>query len=293
MSNRLIAFPYYGGKSIHLSWLLPRLPQTPCYVEPFGGSAAVLLNRDPSPNEVYNDLNGEVVNFFRVIRNQRDEFIHAVSNTPYSRSEFKESKEFLSQPEEVLTTEPVEWARCFITVIRQSYMANRRDWVASGIEAGRVKAWNSALRLVEEVVARMRNVQIENQDALTLITRFDHPDVLMYQDPPYVRSTRNERDVYLFEMTDEQHTALAEFNNKTKAKVALSGYPSKLYIELYEDNGWNLVRHDVVLGGFGDGDGDRTECLWCNYDPWSVRAVDQTAIDQFWNLGGRVNEGSD
>jgi len=86
--KRLIAFSWYGGKYRHLNWLLPLLPYTHHYCEPFGGSASVLLNRKPSPVETYNDLDGEVVEFFRVLREERDALIEAISLTPYSRKEF-------------------------------------------------------------------------------------------------------------------------------------------------------------------------------------------------------------
>src|SRR3990172_11958576 len=83
-----IAFGWYGGKFSHLQWLLPLLPHTNHYCEPFGGSAAVLLNREPSPVETYNDVDGEVVNFFRVLREQTDALLEAIGLTPFSRQEF-------------------------------------------------------------------------------------------------------------------------------------------------------------------------------------------------------------
>ena len=87
-SRKMIAFGWYGGKFSHLDWLLPLLPEAHHYCEPFGGSGAVLLNRSPSPVETYNDLDGEVVNFFRVLREQRDELISQIAFTPFSREEY-------------------------------------------------------------------------------------------------------------------------------------------------------------------------------------------------------------
>src|SRR6266498_1591116 len=87
--GKLIAFGWYGGKYSHLDWLLPLLPKTTHFCEPFGGSAAVLINRDPSPVETYNDVDGEVVNFFRVLREQKDALIEAIGLTPFSREEFE------------------------------------------------------------------------------------------------------------------------------------------------------------------------------------------------------------
>ncbi|MDN5272058.1 DNA adenine methylase [Chloroflexus sp. MS-CIW-1] len=79
--KRMIAFGWYGGKYSHLDWLLPLLPPCHHYCEPFGGSAAVLLNRDPSPVETYNDIDGEVTNFFRVLRDDPDRLIRAIGLT--------------------------------------------------------------------------------------------------------------------------------------------------------------------------------------------------------------------
>ena len=89
MAAKKIAFGWYGGKYSHLDWLLPLLPYTTHYCEPFGGSAAVLLNREPSPVETYNDIDGEVVNFFKVLREQKEELLQAIGLTPFSREELR------------------------------------------------------------------------------------------------------------------------------------------------------------------------------------------------------------
>ena len=94
--DKVIAFGWYGGKYSHLNWLLPLLPQTTHFCEPFGGSAAVLLNRKPAPVETYNDIDSEVVNFFRVLRDQKEALIEAIGLTPFSREEFELA---LSQPD--------------------------------------------------------------------------------------------------------------------------------------------------------------------------------------------------
>src|SRR5271170_5039212 len=86
--QKLIAFGWFGGKFSHLDWLLPLLPSCHHYCEPFAGSAAILLNRDPSPIETYNDLDGEVVNFFRVLREEKERLVEAIGLTPFAREEF-------------------------------------------------------------------------------------------------------------------------------------------------------------------------------------------------------------
>src|ERR1044071_9135139 len=106
--SKLIAFGWYGGKFSHLDWLLPLLPRAQHYCEPFGGSAAVLLNREPSPVETYNDIDGEVVNFFRVLREQKEALLEAIGLTPFSREEFELS---ISPPEPEISN--LESARRF------------------------------------------------------------------------------------------------------------------------------------------------------------------------------------
>ena len=112
--NKLIAFGWYGGKYSHLDWLLPLLPEAKHYCEPFGGSAAVLINREPAPVETYNDIDGEVANFFRVLRNQKEALIEAIGLTPFSREEFEVA---LAEPDRTLTD--LERARRFYVLARQ------------------------------------------------------------------------------------------------------------------------------------------------------------------------------
>ncbi len=114
-SRRLIAFGWYGGKFSHLNWLLPLLPQCHHYCEPFAGSAAVLLNREPSPVETYNDIDGEVVNFFRVLRDQTDHIIKAIALTPFSREEF-----YLSLAKRTNGFSDLDRARLFFIRARQA-----------------------------------------------------------------------------------------------------------------------------------------------------------------------------
>ncbi len=112
--SKKIAFGWYGGKYSHLDWLLPLLPYTTHYCEPFGGSAAVLINRKPSPVETYNDIDREVVNFFRMLRDKQDELLQAIALTPFSREELRIASE---DPLDGLTD--LERARRFFVRARQ------------------------------------------------------------------------------------------------------------------------------------------------------------------------------
>ncbi len=176
--GKLIAFGWYGGKYSHLDWLLPLLPKTTHYCEPFGGSAAVLINREPSPLETYNDVHGEVVNFFRVLREQKDALVEAIGLTPFSRAEFeaaiKESPEGLTE---------LERARRFYVLARQvrtglAQKASSGRWAhclltsRAGM-AGAVSRWLGAVEDLPLIAQRLLRVQIENEPAVEVIKRYD------------------------------------------------------------------------------------------------------------------------
>ncbi len=147
--KRLIAFSWYGGKYRHLNWLLPLLPYTHHYCEPFGGSASVLLNRKPSPVETYNDLDGEVVEFFRVLREERDALIEAISLTPYSRKEFVRA---IKEPIEGLSD--LERARRFYVKVRQA-INGRAQTATPGLWSYSITSSRICLDFYLEVKSRL------------------------------------------------------------------------------------------------------------------------------------------
>lgn len=183
---------YFGGKFRLSKWIIPNLPPHKCYVEPFGGGAGVLLNKAPSYNEVYNDLDGEVVNFFRMLREHPDELIRAIELTPYARAEQVQA---FNEPAD----NPLERARRLYVRCWQSYGGGRTQWSTGwryeiGDTRGKriIDDWNETDHL-QAVVSRLKNVQIENDDALRVIERFDSDDTLFYCDPPYQAVTRSVR----------------------------------------------------------------------------------------------------
>lgn len=263
--GKLIAFGWYGGKYSHLDWLLPLLPKATHYCEPFGGSAAVLINREPSPVETYNDIHSDVVNFFRVLREQKDVLVESIGLTPFAREEF----ELAISNEEGISD--LERARRFYILARQvrtglAQKASSGRWAhclltsRAGM-AGAVSRWLGAVEDLPLIAQRLLRVQIENAPALEVIKRYDSEETLFYCDPPYPHGSRGDAHAYANEMTDEQHRKLAEVLRNVKGKVALSSYHSPLMNELYGD--WQRVEakekiiHSVKT--------TRTEVLWINY----------------------------
>jgi DNA adenine methylase len=271
--RKLILFGWYGGKFSHLSWLLPLLPKCHHYCEPFAGSAAVLLNRPPSPVETYNDLDGEVVNFFRVCRDQGEELTRVIALTPFSREEFAVA--CLLDPN--LT--PLERARRFYVRARQvrtglaqtatlGRWGNCKNTSRAGM-SGIVSRFLGGVEMLPEIAARLLRVQIENRPALDVIRLYDSPGSLFYIDPPYVHATRGDARVYRHELTDEEHGTLAGVLNAVQGKVALSNYDCELMNDLYPARRWRKFLSGPRTNHATKG--KRVEALWTNYDPCASR----------------------
>ncbi len=275
-TKKLIAFGWYGGKFSHLEWLLPLLPKTPYYCEPFAGSAAVLLNREPSSVETYNDLDGEVANFFRVLREKGDELTKAIALTPFSREEFALACKL--DPD----LPPVERARRFYVRARQvrtglaqtasvGRWANCKDTSRAGM-SGVVSRWFGGVDVLPKIAGRLLRVQIENRPAVDVIRLYDSKDTLFYLDPPYVHETRGDAKAYKYEMSDDHHRELADALNAAKGKVAISNYDCELYSELFPSRRWHQFRIEKTNHATK---GRRTECVWCNYDPHEAKVANQ------------------
>lgn len=219
----------------------------------------VLLRKIPSLFEVYNDLDTEVVNFFRVLREEPDALIQAIQMTPYSREEQKlafESTEGVSD---------LERARRLYTRCWQSHGGGRTQWrtgwryqVSNKRGRSQIEDWNQIEHL-EAIVKRLKNVQIEHDDAIRVITRYDRPDTLFYIDPPYLMHTRSIRwgkKAYTCELDDAYHVRLAEVLKQVQGMVLISGKPSPMYDDLYA--GWFCARITVPT----DFQSSTVECLW-------------------------------
>lgn len=264
---------YHGGKWRLAPWIIQHFPPHRVYVEPFGGAASVLMRKPRSYAEVYNDLDGEIVNLFRVLRSDRaDELVRLLRLTPVARAEFVLSYE----PDD----DPVEQARR--TVVR-SFMgfgsnAHKR---ATGFRSNSNRSyttpahdWRNYPDAMGAMIERLRGVTIECRDAREVIEQHDSPETLYYVDPPYPSGTRDRGPDYAHEMTDDDHRALAHVLRSVQGMVVLSGYACDLYdVELYPD--W----HRVEKAALADGARKRTEVLWLN-EAAASRAMTQLTISE-------------
>lgn len=264
--KKKIVFGWYGGKFNHLDWLLPLLPQSHHYCEPFAGSAAVLLNRPPSPVETYNDMDGEVVNFFRVLRDKSEDLIRAIALTPFSREEF-----YLAINGNGAQISDVERARRFYIRARQARSglaqtatlgrwANCKNTSRSGM-SGVVSRWLGGVDALPGIAERLLRVQIENRPAVDAIRLYDSPSALFYCDPPYLHGTRGDSKAYGFEMDRESHIGLSIVLRSCAGKVAISGYRCNVMDQLYAD--WH--RFDSPVKKCHSIKQFRQECVWMNY----------------------------
>ena len=234
--RRRIVFGWYGGKFSHLDWLLPLLPKCHHYCEPFAGSGAVLINREAAPVETYNDIDGDVVNFFRVLRDRHEELIRAIALTPFSREEYHRaiygSTSGISD---------VERARRFYIKARQTRTglaqtaslgrwANCKDTSRAGM-SGVVSRWLGGVDALDEIAQRLIRVQIENRPAVDVIRLYDSPKTLFYCDPPYMGTEK----YYQAAFSTADHERLARVLHNIRGRFLLSYNDCEAVRKLYED----------------------------------------------------------
>ena len=228
--NAIIRYP--GSKWGLADWIISFFPEgyeKMLYLEPFLGSGAVFFNKRPGRVETINDLDSDIVNLFRVLREQPDRLHAQLELTPYSREEY----DLAFEPCE----DPVEQARRFMVRTTQAIGAKSKcGWrnLMTPKIGGTACKWASVTDSLDAAAARLRGdtthlVQIEHMDALQLIARYNSSDVLMYIDPPYVRGTRRSGRLYRYEMDNAMHQELLDILTQSRAKIVLSGYASELY----------------------------------------------------------------
>jgi DNA adenine methylase len=216
---------YFGSKWRLASHIIPHFPEHKTYVEVFCGAASILFKKEPSRNEIINDIHNEIQNLFYCLRTDALRLENMLALTPYSRTEYKLAREPV--------VEPFEKARR--TIIKSWFgigdsLDNATGFRVSLTQKGSVTApWVIYKKQLHEYAKRLEQVIIECLDYRELIRRYDKPDTLFYLDPPYVTETRNKLNAYLHEWNNNDHRELVETLNKINGKFVLSGYENKIY----------------------------------------------------------------
>jgi DNA adenine methylase len=283
---------YHGGKWLLADWLIGFFPAHRVYVEPYGGAASVLLQKPRSYAEVYNDLDEEVVNLFRVARERGDELQRALTLTPFARQEYEEawhpSNDPLEQARRTVIRSFMGFGSAAVTMKRRNgtkggqpgtgFRANSnrsgttpahdwRNYAGTGFRTYTgdnrqtipSKDWETFGAALAPIIERLRGVVIENKDAFEVMRDHDCSQALHYVDPPYPLETRDAGVDYRYEMTSDQHRELAGFLGTLQGAVVISGYPCDLYEEIF--SGW--VRREKAA--LADGARARVEVVWLNH----------------------------
>ncbi|HFF8997723.1 DNA adenine methylase [Escherichia coli] len=259
------AIRYHGGKFRLASWIISHFPEHRCYVEPFGGGASVLLKKEASEAEVYNDLDGDVVNLFRVLRNPEtaQQLVDACALTPYSRDEFnfayENSDNRVEQARRLIVRATMGFGSAGATKGKTGF---RLDTKRNSATAQHI--WARQPDNLAAVASRFAGVLIENRSAIQCMRDHDTASTLHFVDPPYVHETRVEtakNRAYRFEMSNEEHAELLNVLKELRGAVIVCGYNSDLYNNALA--GWKWVTRTTAANGFA-GSVQRTECLWLN-----------------------------
>jgi DNA adenine methylase len=246
---------YHGGKWILAPWIISNFPPHKTFVEPFGGGGSVLLRKTRAYAEVYNDLDGEIVNLFTMARDRGEELAKLCELTPFARTEFAESY--------ASSSDPLEQARRTLVRSFMGFGSNshskKTGFRANSNRSGTTPAhdWMNYPGALRITIQRLRGIVIENRDALKCMQQHDSLETLHYADPPYVLSTRSDgHGDYPHEMTDLEHQALAAGLKDLEGMVVVSGYRCELYDGLYA--GWTRIDRAT----HADGAAKRIESLW-------------------------------
>ena len=259
--SRVTPFLWYGGKSGMIKDILPLMPPHHTYVEPFGGSAAVLIAKPISPVEIFNELDSRLCRYFRTIKEPAKARVvrHHLELTPYSRTVYDDYAKRIDS-----ITDEIEFAVAFTILGNQS----RNGILGSGWKRSKLRncarPYFNALEMIETVVRRFRNVQVDNQDYKKLLKRLDSLLTLFFLDPPYPWDVRVTPNAYRHEMSLDDHREMLALIKQVKGMVMLCGFRHPLYDEALAD--WE--RHEFPRycksASTGSGDKYRTEIIWLN-----------------------------
>jgi len=279
-----VPFGWLGSKATMLDIILPNIPEHRYYVEPFCGTAIVYLHKRPVKISTLNDIDGNIVNFFRVLqdRDKTRELLRRLRYTPWAKAEYKRACLLLSSNREI---DDITRAWAFSVAqsmnMKNSYYSDpegKRFYYSLNHKKGNA-AHNAFIWRVRRLVDnahKLCHCQILNEDGIEVMRRFDGNDVFMFVDPPYLSTTvRSKSKIYATAYNDDLHYILIDFVLTAKSKIMLCSYPNKLYDRLL-DYGWRRIDVEKPIYASHHTPNRRNysrriESLYLNYQPPSLR----------------------
>lgn len=269
ISTQINTVNFLGSKFSILPWLLPLLPKSYSFIDLFGGSMVVTLNRKPmSPITTYNDLDGDVVNFFRILRTRTEELITALYLTPHAREEYNDGWATAGDDD-------LERARKFFVRLKQSYLSTgaqqeTKGWNSDKHEtrckiAGATNKFISGVQNLWDIVDLVRNVQIENRDFQWIVAHYATKKSLIYADPPYDAEKVSGVNQYKHKFVKDDHIRLHDCLMTAPGKIAVSGYDTNFMQNLYSEPCWKMIVGPAPKNNMRKS--KARECLWVNYNP--------------------------
>lgn len=255
----------FGGKRYLYKWILSFFPQNYSeftYIEPCAGACSVLLNKQKSVKEVYNDLDSGLANLVYCLKQYPTEMTDKLKQIEYSQETF--DKYLLEIPKN-----QIEQAVRELILRRMSRVGLKQDFSWSnrerGGQPGDKNSWDTFVAVhLPLICERLKDVEVKNENALELIKEYNQLNTLVYLDPPYLKSARTSGNMYDVEMSEEEHVLLGKILLEAKSKIILSGYYTSLYAKLYK--GWRMVAKEVPNHSSQAKKKERRiECLWLNY----------------------------
>ncbi len=256
----------HGGKHYLAPWIIDHFPvgyENLTFCEPFAGGGSVLLRKNHSCDEIINDLDYNTFAIWTILKYDCDNFVNSLSKIIYNETSFKDALERKTNSIFEAALKEYVLRRMSRGGMKKSFAWSNR---LRGGKPGDQNAWETMLTQLHFISERIKNVKIENLDFRKIMENYSRSDVLIYMDPPYLKTTRekNSTKIYDLEMTNIDHIDLCRLCLESPAKIIISGYPSQLYTELLGD--WRCLRRGIANhASQAKGKKFKTECLWLNF----------------------------